>query len=172
MVDYSPDPSAGRWRAPQARSTMTALAVVLVMSLPGCGDGPTVPEEQSEPESGTEAASGTQPASGTESGTGSEPGESGTQYELSQTARQSRSGVNLVIGYDAAAQSFTGTVTNTTTAVVSLVRVEVHLSNGIELGPTPSLNLTPAQTSPVALSADGQQFTTWSVHVEIGEDEH
>ena len=99
-------------------------------------------------------------------------GESGTQYELSQTARQSRSGVNLVIGYDAAAQSFTGTVTNTTTAVVSLVRVEVHLSNGIELGPTPSLNLTPAQTSPVALSADGQQFTTWSVHVEIGEDEH
>ena len=151
---------------------MTALAVVLVMSLPGCGDGPTVPEEQSEPESGTEAASGTQPASGTESGTGSEPGESGTQYELSQTARQSRSGVNLVIGYDAAAQSFTGTVTNTTTAVVSLVRVEVHLSNGIELGPTPSLNLTPAQTSPVALSADGQQFTTWSVHVEIGEGEH
>ena len=145
---------------------MTALAVVLVMSLPGCGDGPTVPEEQGEPESGSEAASGT------ESGTGSEPGESGTQYELTQTARQSRSGVNLVIGYDAAAQSFTGTVTNTTTAVVSLVRVEVHLSNGIELGPTPSLNLTPAQTSPVALSADGQQFTTWSVHVEIGEDEH
>ena len=89
------------------------------------------PEEQGEPESGSEAASGT------ESGTGSEPGESGTQYGLSETARQSRSGVNLVIGYDAEAQSFTGTVTNTTTALVSLVRVEVHLSNGIELGPTP-----------------------------------
>ena len=172
MVNHSPDPPAGPWRAARARSTLTALAVVLIMSLPGCGEGPTVPEEQSEPESGTEAASGSEPASGTESGTGSEPGESGTQYKLSDTARQSRSGVNLVIGYDAAAQSFTGTVTNTTTAVVSLVRVEVHLSNGIELGPTPSLNLTPAQTSPVALSADGQQFTTWSVHVEIGEDEH
>ena len=146
MVNHSPDPPAGPWRAAQARSTLTALAMVLVMSLSGCGDGPTVPEEQSEPESGTE------PASGAESGTGSEPGESGTQYKLSDTARQSRSGVNLVIGYDVAAQSFTGTVTNTTTAVVSLVRVEVHLSNGIELGPTPSLNLTPAQTSPVALS--------------------
>ena len=136
------------------------------MSLPGCGDGLTVPEEQSEPESGSEAAPGA------ESGTGSEPGESGTQYELSETARESRSGVNLVIGYDAVAQSFTGTVTNTTTAVVSLVRVEVHLSNGIELGPTPSLNLTPAQMSPVAVSAGGQQFTTWSVHVELGEGEH
>ena len=136
------------------------------MSLPGCGDGPTVPEEQSEPESGTEAAPGA------ESGTGSEPGESGTQYGLSDTARESRSEVNLVIGYDAAVQSFTGTVTNTTTALVFLVPVEVHLSSGIELGPTPSLNLTPAQTSPVALSADGQQFTTWSVHVELGEGEH
>ena len=134
--------------------------------------GDNIPEEPSEPESGSEAAPGTQSGTGTESGTGSEPGESGTQYKLSDTVRQSRSGVNLVIGYDAEAQSCTGTVTNTTTAVVSLVRVKVHLSNGIELGPTPSLNLTPAQTSPVALSADGQQFTTWSLHVEIGEDEH
>ena len=74
--------------------------------------------------------------SGNESG-GTEPGESGTQYGLTDTARESRSGVDLVMQYNAGQQRFTGTVTNTTSATVSNVRVEIHLSNSVELGPTP-----------------------------------
>ena len=148
---------------------MTALAVVLVMSLPGCGDGPTVPEEQSEPESGTGVRD-----------------RAHVRDRIRNGERARGVGHSVRVVADGAAEpkwcqsghwlrrcgAEFHRHGDQHDAVVSLVRVEVHLSNGIELGPTPSLNLTPAQTSPVALSADGQQFTTWSVHVEIGEDEH
>ena len=99
---------------------------------------------------------------------GTEPGESGTQYGLTDTARESRSGVDLVMQYEAGQRRFTGTVTNTTNATVSNVRVEIHLSNGVELGPTPRVNLAAGQVHPVELDARGQNFTRWSVHVEIG----
>ena len=51
---------------------------------------------------------------------------------------------------------------------VSNVRVEVHLSNGVKLGPTPRTNLAPGQMHTVELGASGQSFTAWSVHVELG----
>ena len=97
-----------------------------------------------------------------------EPGESGTQYGLTDTARESRSGVDLVMQYEAGQQRFTGTVTNTTSAAVSNVRVEIHLSNGVELGPTPRVTLAAGQVHEVELDARGQSFTRWSVHVELG----
>ena len=46
-----------------------------------------------------------------------------------------RAGARLVLRYDAATQTFVGTVENTTSVTLSQVRVEVHLSNGVELGP-------------------------------------
>lgn len=70
--------------------------------------------------------------------------------------------------YDAGQERFTGTVTNTTNGTVSDVRVEIHLSNGVELGPTPRVNLARGQERPVELGARGQSFTRWSVHVELG----
>ena len=42
----------------------------------------------------------------------------------------------LILHYDAASNSFKGTVENTTSGVLDRVRIEVHLSNGTELGPT------------------------------------
>ena len=42
------------------------------------------------------------------------------------------------------------------------------LSNGVELGPTPRVDLAPGETRPVELDARGQTFTHYSVHVEIG----
>ena len=137
-----------------------AILVVLSLGLMACSESPTVPEAHG-PESGTE--------SGSEGGSGSgEPGESGTQYGLADTARETRSGVDLVMSYDAAAQAFAGTVTNTTAAAISNVRVEIHLSNGLELGPTARVTLNAGQTNPVQLAASGQSFTRWSVHVELG----
>ena len=51
------------------------------------------------------------------------------------------------------------------------VRVEVHLSNGIELGPTKSVDLKPAQKSKINLPAKNQKFETWSTHAESGSYE-
>jgi len=103
-----------------------------------------------------------------DSGESGEPGESGRQYGPADTAHETRNGVDLVMRYDAGQERFTGTLTNTNNATVTDVRVEVHLSNGIELGPTPRTSLTTGQVHPVELDATGQRFTTWSVHVELG----
>ncbi len=97
-----------------------------------------------------------------------EPGESGTQYQLSETARERRSGVDLVLRYDQPNETFTGTLTNTTGAPVADVRIEIHLSNGVELGPTPRIVIGAGESSPVELDARGQSFTAFSVHIEIG----
>ena len=151
-------------RTPFVALPYAILVVLLSVGLVACSESPTVPEAHG-PESGSE--SGTESGSEGSSGSG-EPGESGTQYGLADTARETRSGIDLVMSYDAAAQAFTGAVTNTTAAAVANVRVEIHLSNGVELGPTDRVTLSAGQTNPVELAASGQSFTRWSVHVELG----
>ena len=114
--------------------------------------------------------------------------EDGTRYKVAETAMQARGGVDLVMSYDQNTQKFNGTVTNTNDAAVSDVRVEIHLSNGTELGPTrtglttqeskpvtelgptPRTGLTTQESKPVTLDATGQSFDWWSVHVELGGD--
>ena len=98
---------------------------------------------------------------------GGEPGESGTQYSLTDTAIETRGGVRLIMSYDAAAETFRGDMVNTTSATVTQVRVEIHLSNCVELGPT-RVDLAAGESMPVELDASGQTFTSWSVHVELG----
>ena len=97
-----------------------------------------------------------------------EPGESGTRWNPDETATDTRRGVNLVISYSSSGQRFSGTVTNTTGSTVTDVRVEVHLSNGTELGPTPRIDLKAQESRPITLDASGQNFDWYSVHVEIG----
>ena len=109
---------------------------------------------------------------GSESEHGEELGESRIRYGIAETAREARSGVRLELRFDGASETFTGTVVNTTAEPVSRVRVEVHLSNGVELGPTPRISLAPGETSSVQLEAVGQRFEAWTTHVEIGEGEH
>ena len=143
------------------------------------------PEPEASPES--EAADQREPAGehegehdeegehGSEGGHGEhgeELGESGTRYGVFETARETRSGIELVLRFDGDAGVFVGTVTNTGAAPVSRVRVEVHLVGGPELGPTPRVTLAPGETSPVRLDAGGGPFETWTAHVEIGEGEH
>ena len=116
-------------------------------------------------ERGAESESG-EHGGGSESGEGTE--ESGTQYTLSETFDHVRAGARLVLSYDSAGNAFTGKVENTTSDKLDLVRVEVHLSNGIELGPTTPVDLAPGQTVEVTLQASSQPFVSWSAHPEVG----
>ena len=79
-----------------------------------------------------------------------------------------RSGARLFLYYDAGSNAFVGTVENTSGNVLSQVRIEVHLSNGAELGPTIPVDLAPGQTMLVKLPAMPESFTGWIAHAEIG----
>ena len=74
----------------------------------------------------------------------------------------------MILSYDAAANAFTGTVENTTESKLSQVRVEVHLTNGIELGPTTPVDLAAGEMAEVMLRGSSQSFESWSAHPEVG----
>ncbi len=151
------------------RRLVIPLVVLLVFSLAGCsgsrlsdggGESSEVGGEGSE--SGGESSEG--------GGESSEGGgeESGAQLGLTDTFDMVRNGARLELRYDAATQTFKGTVTNTTNAPLSSVRVEVHLSNGVELGPTTPVDLQSGGTADVTLDASGQTFDGWTPHAEVG----
>ena len=113
--------------------------------------------------------------SGSESGgdgseSGSEEG-SGAQLAPDETFDMVRGGARLVLSYDAASNSFRGTVENTTSSVLTRVRIEVHLSNGTELGPTTPVDMAPGQVLPVTLPSTQASFTGWIAHAEVGGGE-
>ncbi len=172
--------------------TLAVLGFVLVLALIGCNSGSEsgngsesgehskASESSNGPESGehsesSDSGSGSEAgehSEGSESGSGSEAGEdgeeSGTQFALGNTFDEVRAGARLVLSYDLAANAFKGKVENTTGATLSRVRVEVHLSNGIELGPTTPVDLAPGQVAEVTLPASSQPFVSWSAHPEVG----
>ena len=98
--------------------------------------------------------------------------ESGTQLTLAETYDKVRKGVRLIMSYNAESNAFEGTVENTTGETLQQVRVEVHLSNGVELGPTPSVDLSPGEKRDVQLTATGKDFIGWTPHAEVGAGEH
>ena len=94
--------------------------------------------------------------------------ESGERFTLNQTYDGVRNGVRMILRYSREVGAFVGTVENITEETVPTVRVEVHLSNGVELGPTPRADLAPGQKRPVTLSAEGNRFEWWTTHAESG----
>jgi len=98
--------------------------------------------------------------------------ESGIQYTLGATCNELYKGIRLILFYEASSHSFTGTVENTTDTTLKRVRVEVHLSNGIELGPTTPIELGSGEIQSVKLDATNQLFEKWSAHPEVGSGEH
>ena len=100
-------------------------------------------------------------------GAGSEEA-SGANLAPDETFDVVRSGARLVLNYDAPTNAFMGTVENTTNSTLTRVRIEVHLSNGTELGPTTPVDLTPGQTLPVTLPSTQAAFTGWIAHAEVG----
>ncbi|MDE0644933.1 MAG: hypothetical protein OXH84_01675 [Gammaproteobacteria bacterium] len=123
--------------------------------------------ESSEEHSGGESE-GAEHAGGESSG--DESGEeSGTQYAKTDTYDETRNGARLVLNYNSETQTFFGTVENTTDETLTKVRVEVHLSNGTELGPTEPSDLEAGTSQSVFLSAKDEEFDTWGAHPEVGE---
>ena len=116
-------------------------------------------------EGGSEGSGGE--GSGASAAAGSEEG-SGATLALDETFDAVRGGARLILTYDAAGNAFTGTVANTTGAVLPQVRIEVHLSNGVELGPTTPVDLAPGQMLAVKLPATAAPFTGWIAHAEVG----
>ena len=138
---------------------LVSTGIILALSLPGCIGGESAGEHGGNGESGEHDGEG-------ESDGDNE--ESGTQFGLNETFDEIRAGARLALSYDSAANAFTGTVENTTGATLRRVRVEVHLSNGTELGPTTPVDLAPGQMAAITLPATSQPFATWSAHPEVG----
>ena len=150
-----------------ASTALAAFALLLALAFTGCLDG----SESGEHDEGSESG---EHAEGSESGehddgeeSGEDGEESGTQYAPDETFDEARAGARLVLSYDSASNAFTGTVENTTGDTLRRVRVEVHLSNGIELGPTTPVDLAPGQMTEVTLPATSQPFISWSAHPEV-----
>ena len=163
-----------------------ALGVMLLaLMLTGCtgergSEGPENGERAQASESVERGeGSGGEHGSGGE-GSGSEGSESGgaggeeasaATLAPDQTFDAVRSGARLVMNYDPASNAFVGTVENTTNSTLTRVRIEVHLSNGTELGPTTPVDLAPGQVMAVTLPSTQASFTGWIAHAEVGGGE-
>ncbi len=98
---------------------------------------------------------------------GEEGEESGVYIGRGETWDVVRKGARLVLKFDAASNAFVGTVENTTAGTLCSVRVEVHLSTGTELGPTPRTDVPSGQKTDVTLATGGEAFDTWTAHPEV-----
>lgn len=132
----------------------------------------------SEGESSSGESAGEHGGSGGESGGEHGGGESGGGEEGSAamlasdaTFDQTRNGARLTMGYDTASNAFTGTVANATDSTLTRVRIEVHLDNGTELGPTTPVDLAPGEVMAVNMPSTQAPFTGWVPHAEVGSGE-
>ncbi len=114
-------------------------------------------------EHGPGAQSGGETATG-----GGEEGGGAESLTPDETFDAVRNGVRLKLSYHASSNSFKGTLKNTTAAVLDRVRVEVHLSNGTELGPTTPMEMAPGALVAITLPATTAAFTGWTAHAEVG----
>lgn len=103
---------------------------------------------------------------------GGEGEEDGTQFNKQQTYNVIKHGVQLVLKYDKQSNAFNGYMLNTSNKNIERARVEVHLSNGTELGPTKPITLVAKMKQEVVLKATEKPFKTWSTHAEVGNNEH
>lgn len=98
--------------------------------------------------------------------------ESGPQMGLDGAYDNVQNGIRLILSFDSSSFSFVGTAENVSEKTVKKVRVEVHLSNGTELGPTKTVDLAPGKKIEVKLPAEDQTFTWWKAYAETGSHEH
>ena len=123
-------------------------------------------------EDGRGEGSGEHGGSGSEGSEGDAAERAGSNaLALDEIYDVTRNGARLILSYDPANNQFIGTVENRTNATLTRVRVEIHLSNGIELGPTAPTDLAPGQILDIVLDAGVQPFDAWTPHAEVGMGE-
>ena len=118
-----------------------------------------------------EGAEGTGETGNESSGGGSGEGSGANTLAPDETFDMVRGGARLILNYDAQSNGFKGTVENTSNGVLDRVRIEVHLSNGTELGPTTPIDMAPGEVVAIALPATTASFTGWIAHAEVGGGE-
>ena len=84
-------------------------------------------------------------------------------YDVTQQRRPLRSCATMQ-----ANNRFIGKVVNMTKATLTRARVEIHLSNGAELGLTTPTDIPPGYQLSVILPATDQPFDSWAPHAEFG----
>ncbi len=149
------------------RLPLIVTALVLSFGLAACGN-----ESQPDADGAGESALAQQTerdGGEHEEGDGEEHSEEGEESEV-QIARgarwiATRDDVRLILSFNSESESFTGRAENSANEPLC-VRVEVHLSTGIELGPTETIVVPYGGSAPVTLSAEGEEFATWSAHTE------
>ena len=144
--------------------------VILLAGLLGCSpSSPEGGEEGSHNETSEhsgEQEEGNEHEGEDEHGDGGDEEESNLQIPIDGIHDGVRNGIRLTISFDPPTMSFMGIVENTTDSKICSVRVEVHLSNGTELGPTEPGDLEPGEQARVELYAGGEDFEMWSTHPE------
>ncbi len=158
------------------QSILAVITVMLVIVISGCsGDNGAGEGQDSDgftESRGEHDRDGAEHGRGGEGSHGKEGEESGNELALNETYDNVRNGARLILAYDVQSNSFSGTVENTTDKTLERVRVEVHLSNGIELGPTTPEDLRSGEKMNVKLTATSKDFDGWSAHPEVGISEH
>ncbi len=103
----------------------------------------------------------------------SDRGEASSANSLAADATfdEVRNGVRLVLKFDDESNSFRGMVENVSDRVLTRVRVEIHLDNGAELGPTTPTDLAPGETLEIVLPSTPESFAAWTTHAEIDSGE-
>ena len=157
------------------QSYLLATAALFALVMPGCSND----DETTGSSSDTQTANYSEHEHGggehdrdRDDHHGAEGEESGNELALNQAYNETRNGAHLVLRYDAESNSFRGIVENTTIQTLEQVRVEVHLSNGKELGPTTPEDLEPGERRDVELAATDEEFDGWTAHPEVGKGEH
>ncbi|HUT30176.1 MAG TPA: FxLYD domain-containing protein [Sedimentisphaerales bacterium] len=159
------------------QKALATIGVMLAVVISGCSsdrgaddkqdsDAPTVTRGEHDRDGGEHGGEGEHDRDG--AGHGEEGEESGAELRLNETYDNVRNGARLILAYAAQSNSFSGTVENTTDKTLKQVRVEVHLSNGKELGPTTPADLGPGQRREVRLVATNKDFDGWTAHPEVG----
>ena len=98
---------------------------------------------------------------------GEEGEESGVYIARTASWSETRNDAWLQLSFNSASNSFVGRVSNTGNEPLCDVRVEVHLSTGIELGPTGRTGGPYGGSINVTLPSGGEEFTTWTAHPEM-----
>ena len=98
--------------------------------------------------------------------------EDGKQLAIYEQYNVTKHGIQIELAYDRPSNSFVGFMKNVSDKTIEKARVEIHLSNGIELGPTKPVILEPGMNLDLKIKATEEDFTGWIAHAEVGDMEH